>query len=139
MKLCTLLRRLIESRPRALASAAAVVLALTGLLLLDSSLVRASYDSTFAFGTRSERPGNSPVVLVYLDLDSYLREKQSPDAPWSRALHAKLLRRLTQAGAKAVVFDIIFDSPGADAVADDEFAKTIRADGRVILGAELDF
>jgi two-component system, cell cycle sensor histidine kinase and response regulator CckA len=76
-------------------------------------------------------------VIVYLDLDSYLREKQNPAEPWSRALHARLLRRLTAAGAKAVVFDIIFDEPGADEAADREFTEALRANGRVVLAAEV--
>jgi two-component system, cell cycle sensor histidine kinase and response regulator CckA len=81
----------------------------------------------------------SEVVIIYLDLESYLKEKQNPNEPWSRALYAQLLRRLTQAGARAVVFDVIFDQPGKNPSADAEFAEAIRANKRVILAAELDF
>ena len=119
-----------------------VALALvSGWLLLPESrtgaaLGRASYDWSQAFGEPLALT-NSPVVLVYLDLDSHLREKQNPAEPWSRALHAQLVSRLTEAGAKAVVFDIIFDGPGADAAADQEFADALRANGRVVLAAEI--
>ena len=114
---------------------------LSGWLLLPESqtgaaLGRASYDWSQAFGEPLALT-NSPVVLVYLDLDSHLREKQNPAEPWSRTLHAQLVRRLTEAGAKAVVFDIVFDGPGADAAADREFADALRANGRVVLAAEI--
>ena len=56
--------------------------------------------------------------------------------PWPRELHAKLLRRLTAAGAKAVVFDIVFSRAGPDPDSDDALAEAIRTNGRVILAAE---
>jgi PAS domain S-box-containing protein len=137
------LRRFFQKNPRALASAGvAVLLALLSVWLLSpasrlgASLVRASYDRSQTLAGETEI-SNAPVVIVYLDLDSYLREKQNPNEPWSRALHAKLLHRLTDAGAKAVVFDIIFAEPGADAVADREFTEAMRANGHVVLAAEL--
>jgi two-component system, cell cycle sensor histidine kinase and response regulator CckA len=136
------LRRFIKTHPRAPAAAGfGLLLAGLSLWLLSpgsrpgASLAHASYDWSqrmlpqFSFS-------NAPVVVVYLDLDSYLREKQNPAEPWSRALHAQLLRRLTAAGARAVVFDIIFDEPGIDAAADWEFTQALRANRRVVLAAE---
>lgn len=46
---------------------------------------------------------NSPVVLVFLDLDSYQHEKLDPAQPWPRELHAKLVQRLTAVGVRAIV------------------------------------
>ncbi len=114
---------------------------LSGWLLLPESrtgaaLGRASYDWSQAFGEPLALT-NSPVVLVYLDLDSHLREKQNPAEPWSRALHAQLVRRLTEAGAKAIVFDIIFDGPSLDVAEDRVFAEALKASGRVVLAAEI--
>ena len=80
---------------------------------------------------------NLPVAIVYLDLDSYLRERQNPVEPWNRALHAKLLHRLTAAKARAVVFDIIFDEAGADPAVDLELADALRANGHAVLAAEV--
>ena len=106
------------------------------LLATDSPLVRASYD--WSQGALAQNTfSNPPVAIVYLDLDSYLREKQNPAQAWSRALHAQLLQRLTAAGAKAVVFDILFDGPGQDASADDAFIQAIRANGHVVLAGEI--
>ena len=103
---------------------------------LGTALVRASYDWSQSLVSETAL-SNLPVAIVYLDLDSYLRERQNPVEPWNRALHAKLLHRLTSAKARAVVFDIIFDEAGADAAADLEFADALRANGHVVLAAEV--
>jgi len=129
-----------HGRALAIAGVATLLAIVSGVLLrFDAPLVRLSYDDTLSFDFHASAMSNSPVVIVYLDLASYLREKQNPDEPWNRALHARLLRRLTEARAKAVVFDIIFDQPGKDAEADAAFVEAMRANGRVVLGAELDF
>lgn len=100
-------------------------------------LVNASYDATQLLSLPSNFT-NSPVAIVYLDLDSYLREKQNPDEPWARALHAKLVNRLSKAGAKAVVFDIIFDQARPDDPEDDRaFADAMHRFGKVVLAAEI--
>jgi len=137
------LRRLLTIRPRRLAAAGlAVLLVAVSLWLLSprsrlsASLVRASYDWSQALLPEPDFT-NAPVVIVYLDLDSYLRERQNPTEPWSRALHARLLRRLTAAGAKAVVFDIVFSEADLNAAADREFIEALRANGRVVLAAEI--
>jgi PAS domain S-box-containing protein len=116
----------------------AVLLALVSawLLATNSTLVRASYDWSQTVLVENSF-SNSPVAIVYLDLDSFLREKQNPAQPWSRALHAQLLNRLTAAGARAVVFDIIFDAPGEDAKADADFIQAIRDNGHVVLAGEI--
>ena len=103
---------------------------------LGIALVRASYDRSQTLLPETSL-SNAPVAIVYLDLDSYLREKQNPAEPWSRALHAQLLQRLTAAGARAVVFDIIFGEFVVDAEADGLFVHALRSNGRVVLAAEL--
>ncbi|HXG47302.1 MAG TPA: CHASE2 domain-containing protein [Methylomirabilota bacterium] len=118
----------------------ALACALVGLALRHpgSALVRASYDSYFRWLRLVEgAPADAPVVVVYLDLESYLRERQDPARPWPRALHAQLVRRLTAAGARAVVFDIVFDTPGPAAAADTAFAAALAAHGRTVLAGEL--
>jgi PAS domain S-box-containing protein len=76
------------------------------------------------------------VVLAYLDLKSFQDANQNPMRPWPRELHAQLLQRLKTAGARAVVFDIVFTGAGADPEADQALAAAIRDHGRVILAAE---
>ena len=125
------------TRPRLLAA----VLLAAGVALLGvagkSYSSRASYDSLHALsGIQSAATADSPVVIVYLDLASFQRENKSPVQPWPRELHAQLLRRLTAAGAKAVVFDIVFGNAGPEPEADKIFAAAIHENGRVILAAE---
>lgn len=118
----------------------AVLLASASLWLVrdpGAAVVRASYDLTHMAGTwGTQAPTNLPVLLVYLDAASYAAEDQDPTRPWSRALHARLLDRLTRAGARAVVFDVVFDRP-ASAAADARFRDAIQSNGRVVLAAEL--
>lgn len=118
-------------------------LALAGVLLhvpdgpLGEGLVHASYDSLHQLrGANRTELNDSPVVIVYLDLNSFGLLKQDPTQPWSRSLHAQLLRKLTQRGAKAVVFDIVFSAPGADAAVDESFAGAIRESRNTILAGE---
>ncbi|MEZ4216636.1 MAG: CHASE2 domain-containing protein [Myxococcota bacterium] len=54
--------------------------------------------------------------------------------PWSRALHARLVDALEDAGARAVVFDIDF-APARDAEGDALFARAIERSGRVVLAS----
>jgi two-component system, cell cycle sensor histidine kinase and response regulator CckA len=132
-----MVRRFIETYHKpAIIAGLAVILALFGLL--DTSLVSASYDRTLGWLVGHSPLTNSPVVLVYIDIDAPLDANQRPGEPLSHALHAKLVQRLTRAGAKAIVFDIIFDGPVKDAAADAAFAEAMRASSRVILAEELD-
>ncbi len=60
--------------------------------------------------------------------------------PWPRCVHARLVDALTDAGARAIVFDMVFRPPrfrsGAERVALDaieaDFARAIERSGRVI-------
>lgn len=137
--------RWLTNHPKCLATAVlAVFCASLGLMLLarpslpGSALTRTSYDSYFRwFDLVEGAPGNCPVVVVYLDLESHLKQRQDQDKPWPRELHAQLVRRLRTAGAKVVVLDIVFDAPGPDAAADRAFAEALRENGNVVLAGEL--
>lgn len=137
-------------RPASLV-AALVFLALAGggVLLLTTGtgwgarLSRGSYDLLHllpsprgALAGKAAQDGGPGVVLVYLDLESHRELGQDPAGRWDRALHAQLVRRLTAAGAKAIVFDVIFDGPWPDPAVDEDFAAAMRTHGGVILAAE---
>lgn len=111
-------------------------------LLSDSpafvGLRAASYNTLHRWAPRFEElASRSPVAMVYLDLNSHLEAKQDPKEAWPRALHAQLIRRLTAAGARAIVFDVVFEGQSPDPVAEKQLVEAIRGSGRVILAAEL--
>jgi len=77
------------------------------------------------------------AVIVSLDEVSFQKLEQPLNAPWDRALHARLIDRLTAAGARAIVFDIVFTDPNpSNPAADENLARAIKSSGRVILAAD---
>ncbi|MEY2410113.1 MAG: adenylate cyclase [Verrucomicrobiota bacterium] len=77
------------------------------------------------------------AVIVYLDEPSYKTLGQPLNAAWDRSLHAKLIDRLTAAGASVIVFDIVFVDPMTDHPgADNRLAEAMEKSGRVILAAD---
>jgi adenylate cyclase len=100
---------------------------------VGSGLVNLSYDLLHILRNR-ELPA-AEAVIVYLDERSHLDLGQPLNAPWSRAIHAQMIDRLTAAGAKAIVMDIVFSDANADE-ADRKLADAIKRSGRVILGAD---
>jgi adenylate cyclase len=110
-----------------------------GLVLLEvdtlkPKLVDPSYDVPF-LGRPTQAPGE--VVMVCLDEDSHRELNQPYNASWDRALYSQLVERLTAEHARAVVFDMLFTDPHPTKPAGDErFARAIKANGNVILGAE---
>jgi CHASE2 domain-containing sensor protein len=94
-----------------------------------------SYDLPFVV-RRQAIPDD--VVIVYLDEMSHRVMEQPLNAPWDRTKHAELLRRLTDGGAKCVVFDILFTDPDKEVPErDSKFRDAIRAHGNVVLGGDL--
>lgn len=119
------------------ATVCATLASFLGLLLahpqLGGGLARLSFDLLSV----AHPPDIPPeVVVIYLDDESHKVLEQPPNAPWDRALHAKLIERLNEQGAKLIVFDIIFDSPGPKPEADDALARAIAAHTNVVLCGE---
>ena len=102
------------------------------------SIVRfRSYDSLFLMRERlKQHQPPQEACIVYLDEESHSRLKQPMNEPWDRRLHARLVDRLVAAGAKAIVFDIVFleQKRFLDAEGDKAFAEAVaRANGRVVV------
>lgn len=79
---------------------------------------------------------HSPVVIVEVDNRTY----KDLDARWpfSRGWHARLLRNLRAAGARAVVFDIMFtESAAGDPEGDRELAAALAEKDDTILSGEV--
>lgn len=78
----------------------------------------------------SRQPADD-IVIVAIDEQS-LREIGR--WPWSRRIHAELIRTLSAAGAKAIALDIAFAEPDAtDPAADAELAEALASNGHVVL------
>lgn len=79
------------------------------------------------FPIRGAIPPPDDVVLIAMDEQSYSNLNVAMTEAWPRRLHAELLRRLSEFGAKRVVFDILFMNAGEDAAVDQELAAAIGA------------
>ena len=114
----------------------AVATLVVGLLLPISSLrgfqlVEARfYDIYSTIGP--PRPDEPGALVVAIDEPSFTEIGQR--WPWSRELHARLIDKLRQAGAKVVGFDIIFAEPSTES-ADAALTNALGPD--VILAADL--
>ncbi|MDH3315336.1 MAG: CHASE2 domain-containing protein [Gammaproteobacteria bacterium] len=86
----------------------------------------------YDFGmTLMERPAPSDMVIVAIDDQSLADIGRWP---WRRAVHATLINRLTEAGARAVALDVILSEPDArDPKGDLSLAKALRANGKTVL------
>ncbi len=112
-----------------------------GALALTSthldSLELKSYDFLMTV-VRGPRPPPDDVVIVAIDESSIKEIGASFNWPWPRHVHGELVRRLNDAGARAIVFDVVFDLP-SDPAEDAEFASAIRESGApVVLAATIE-
>jgi adenylate cyclase len=103
------------------------------LLPIGDGLARLSYDLPFLV---SQARVPDELVMVYLDDKVKSNLNQPADAPMARSFYTRLLQRLTQEGARLVIFDLIFDAPSADPGVDAAFADAIRRNGRVVLAGQ---
>ena len=102
------------------------------LALLDGRatlrLDHLTYDSLLPLQGHAADPR---VVIVAIDDDSLQRLGRWP---WSRQRHARLLDRLTESGAAAVGFDVLFPEAQTDnAAADAALTAALQRNGRTIL------
>ena len=74
------------------------------------------------------------VVVIAIDQPS-ATQFNLPLLPrlWPRDMHAQLIDLLAAAGARIIVFDLIFDSPSVSAEHDKKLAQAIHAAGNTIL------
>lgn len=79
---------------------------------------------------------DTDILIVSIDDASFNDIQQF--WPWPREMHGALLARLKSAGARLVVFDLIFSEPSSFGELDDlYFAESIRNNGPVVLGSYL--
>jgi adenylate cyclase len=74
------------------------------------------------------------VCVVALDDDSAQELGLNPALPYPRSLHARLIRTLKAEGARAVAFDMLFDTP-RDEEEDEALRSALSDAGIVVLGS----
>ncbi len=79
------------------------------------------------------QPKVEDVIIVAIDEVSF--QQIGFRWPWPRALHGRITDYLYNAGASAVVFDILFPEPSQDPLDDKFFSEAIKRAGNVVLGA----
>jgi adenylate cyclase len=89
------------------------------------------------FGLRGTRQAPTDVIIVSADKES-AKKLDLLDDPrkWPRQLHARLIERLKEEGARVIAFDIFFADPRSPAE-DHEFSEAIQKAGNVVLSGYL--
>lgn len=80
-----------------------------------------------------DRAADQRLMIVAIDDASLSRIGRWP---WDRSVHAELIRRLSDAGAKVIAVDVNFPEP-SNQVNDQELADAIKRAGNVVLPVEL--
>nr|MDQ6913947.1 CHASE2 domain-containing protein [Verrucomicrobiota bacterium] len=133
----------------------------TGLILLTLTFPEAPFFSSVARGEQGfydtlyrdgrKTPTRSDIIFLGIDESTLNFQPFNPDdvannrafqlltehpAPWSRELWAVTLDRLFEAGARVVMFDMIFGKPGES---DEAFRAALdRYHDKVVLGVNFD-
>jgi len=81
------------------------------------------------FALRGELAPSGEVVVVGISPQC---SRQLGPWPWPRAIHAQLIRRLAEAGARVICYDMSFSTP-RESQDDDEMAEAARQAGNVLL------
>lgn len=77
----------------------------------------------------NERPADTSILLVDIDDKSLA---QLGAWPWSRDTHARMVDQLSQAGARTIVYDVLFSQAG-DPAHDQALGEAIARSGKVYL------
>lgn len=105
-----------------------------GVLALTSWWERIE-ENNFDWLTILTSPGTagSPITIVGIDEPSFAEFQRQ--WPWPRSMHAALIDRLKEEGAKVIALDVLFLEPSTPQ-ADTALAEAIRRAGNVVLAAE---
>jgi signal transduction histidine kinase len=119
---------------RALLSGALLALLLVGLLNTGAfTTLRLSLTNVYYL----DSPPSQQITLVALDNASFAAFGRSPSL-WDRTLYADLVTRLSEAGARVIVFDLLFSesTPDDDAlIAALTAARASEARTRIVMAA----
>ncbi|WP_297324222.1 adenylate/guanylate cyclase domain-containing protein [Nitrosomonas sp.] len=89
---------------------------------------------SWLFHLRGAMTAPEDVMVVAIDQPSAAQLDLSiKPRLWPRDIHARLIDKLAQAGARIIIFDLIFDTPSAISESDAQLAHAIKAAGNVVL------
>lgn len=121
----------LQQRIQARALTALGVIALVALLVLSGATARADAWLYDAFSRLVAPAANPRIVVVAIDQPSLAELGQWP---WSRRVHAKLIDRLTAAGARGIALDVLLTEPALyDPEGDALLARALDRNGRTVL------
>ena len=89
----------------------------------------------FCYQWRPAPPAAPEILMVGIDEASFQELRRV--WPWPRSWYARLVKRLSEAGAKLIVFDMIFAEPSTPDE-DQEFVAAVQAAGNVVLAKTLE-
>jgi CHASE2 domain-containing sensor protein/signal transduction histidine kinase len=106
-----------------------ILLPLTAMLSMNHGLALSNllYDNLRRL---SPLPMDPRILIVTIDDYSL---QQLGQWPWSRAMHAQLLDRLSAANVKGVLFDVIFSEPDSHPANDQLLAQAVCRAGNVFV------
>src|SRR5688572_15210551 len=76
------------------------------------------------FDIRGER--DAPDELVFVKIDDETFSDLDTTFPLPRGLHADVIERLAQAGARTIAYDVQFTEPSADPRQDNQLIEAVR-------------
>ncbi len=126
-----------RARKTLLFSLAVGLLAVLAALMPPVAGLEEEWGLDLLFRLRGPRPAPAEVVVVALDRQSS-KQLELPMEPrlWPRSVHARLIERLSAAGAAVIVFDLIFNEPQSPET-DQDLAGAMAGAGNVILTQSL--
>jgi adenylate cyclase len=134
-----------QARPWVAGALSGLAIGLLGVILALTRPVALERGELWTYDLRlrsaaSTRRGTADIVLINVDeLDiTNVEDNLSLSWPWPRALFGYIATYCKRAGAKAIVFDWMFQDRGQFSVADaEEFAQALRDAGNTVIGLAL--
>lgn len=118
-----------------------VVIGLLGIVLYWTALagfLEEEHGLHGLFTVRGQIAAPKDVVVVAIDQASatHLELSLTP-SKWPRTIHADLIYKLVDAGARVIVFDLVFGQPSDDPENDIQLMEAMKAAGNVIVAERL--